>query len=163
MCGRFDTTKLTWREIHDQLSVFHRVTTPPQKLQPNDDVRPTQEQLVARVEDDGWVLDKMRWGLVPFWRNGKPLKDTENGRDDGFKLSTFNARVESCHRASTFREAFAKRRCIVRRAPGMSAPATRTPRSSTPSPAATAERPALPAYGAGLPHRTSATSAALPS
>lgn len=113
MCGRFDTTKLTWAEIHAQLSRFYKVRTAPQNLEPNDDVRPTQMQLTARVENDEWVLEKMRWGLVPFWRNGKPLKDTEKGKGDGFKLATFNARVESCHNASTFREAFAKRRCIV--------------------------------------------------
>lgn len=55
----------------------------------------------------------MRWGLVPFWRNGKPLKDTETGKGDGFKLTTFNARSETCAGTSTFRDAFAKRRCIV--------------------------------------------------
>jgi putative SOS response-associated peptidase YedK len=52
----------------------------------------------------------MRWGLVPFWRNGKPLKDTAK---DGFALSTFNCRVETCQSANTFKGAFAKRRCIV--------------------------------------------------
>ena len=29
------------------------------------------------------------------------------------KLTTFNSKVETCHSASTFREAYAKRRCIV--------------------------------------------------
>ncbi len=113
MCGRFDTSNLTWAQIHAQLSRFAPVVTPPQNLQPDDDVRPTTPQLTARLEEGAWVLEKMRWGLVPFWRSGKPLKDTEKGRDDGFKLTTFNARVETCHSASTFREAFAKRRCIV--------------------------------------------------
>ena len=55
----------------------------------------------------------MRWGLVPFWRNGKPLKDTAKGAGDGFKLTTFNCRVETCATASTFKGAFARRRCIV--------------------------------------------------
>lgn len=113
MCGRFDTSKLTWAEIHAQLSRFAAVSTPPLNLEANDDVRPTTPQLTARLEGDAWVLEKMRWGLVPFWRNGKPLKDTEKGKDDGFKLTTFNARVETCHAASTFRDAYAKRRCIV--------------------------------------------------
>lgn len=70
-------------------------------------------QATARLESDGWVVEKMRWGLVPFWRSGKPLKDTEKGKDDGFKLSTFNARSETCAGTSTFREAYAKRRCII--------------------------------------------------
>ena len=44
---------------------------------------------------------------------GKPLKDTAKGADDGLKLTTFNARVETYAGTSTFREAYAKRRCIV--------------------------------------------------
>lgn len=113
MCGRFDTSHLTWADIHEQLSFFAKVTTPPRNMEPNPDVRPTTPQLTARLGDDGWIVEPMRWGLVPFWRSGKPLKDTAKGADDGFKLTTFNARVETCHSASTFRDAFAKRRCIV--------------------------------------------------
>lgn len=113
MCGRFDTSHLTWADIHAQLSVFAEVSTLPLNMMPNDDVRPTTEQVTVRLEEGRWVLQPMRWGLVPFWRNGKPLKDTEKGAGDGFKLTTFNARVETCTSASTFREAFKKRRCIV--------------------------------------------------
>jgi putative SOS response-associated peptidase YedK len=113
MCGRFDTSHLYWRDIHEQLSGFGVVRTEPLNLEPNDDGRPTTPQLTARLEDGTWVLEKMRWGLVPFWRSGKPLKDTAKGADDGFKLTTFNCKVETCHSAATFRDAFAKRRCIV--------------------------------------------------
>ncbi|MEN5364707.1 SOS response-associated peptidase [Brevundimonas intermedia] len=114
MCGRFETTgKFTWAEIHEALSTIAPVTTPPLNLQPDDDVRPTTMQATARLERDGWVVEKMRWGLVPHWRTGKPLKDTEKSKDDGFKLSTFNARSETCAGTSTFREAYAKRRCII--------------------------------------------------
>jgi len=114
MCGRFETTgKYKWAEIHAALSTYAPVTSPPLNLQPDNDVRPTTMQATARLESDGWVVEKMRWGLVPYWRNGKPLKDTEKGKGDGFKLTTFNARSETCAGTSTFREAFAKRRCIV--------------------------------------------------
>jgi putative SOS response-associated peptidase YedK len=113
MCGRFDTSHLTWRQIHDQLSNWGPVRTPPMNLEPNDDVRPTTRQLVATFSDGGWDLELKRWGLVPYWRSGKPLKDTAKGAGDGFKLTTFNARVESCAGASTFREAYKRRRCIV--------------------------------------------------
>ena len=114
MCGRFDTSHLTWADIHDQLSKFGTVATPPVNIEPNDDVRPTTRQVTARMGEDGaWIVEKMRWGLVPFWRAGKPLKDTEKGRGDGFKLTTFNARCEGVATASTFKGAFARRRCIV--------------------------------------------------
>jgi putative SOS response-associated peptidase YedK len=113
MCGRFDTSHLYWRDIHEQLSTLIPVRTEPLNLEPNPDVRPTTPQLTVRMEDGGWVLEKMRWGLVPFWRNGKPLKDTEKGKGDGFKLTTFNCRIETCQTASTFKGAFSRRRCIV--------------------------------------------------
>jgi putative SOS response-associated peptidase YedK len=113
MCGRFDTSKFTWREIHDALARFIPVKTAALNLEANADVRPTTAQLTARLDGDGWALEKMRWGLVPFWRNGKPLKDTAKGANDGFKLTTFNCRVETAATASTFKGPFAKRRCIV--------------------------------------------------
>jgi putative SOS response-associated peptidase YedK len=113
MCGRFDTSHLTWRDIHDQLSLFGEVRTAPLNLQPSDDVRPTTEQVTARMEEGGWVLQKMRWGLVPCWRNGKPLKDTAKGAGDGFKLTTFNCRIETCASASPFKGAFGRRRCLI--------------------------------------------------
>ena len=58
-------------------------------------------------------LEKMRWGLVPFWRKGKPLKDTPKGAGDGFKLTTFNCKSEEMTAKPTFKHAFASRRCIV--------------------------------------------------
>jgi putative SOS response-associated peptidase YedK len=113
MCGRFDTSHLTWRDIHDQLAGFGAVASAPLNLEPNADVRPSTAQVTARLDAEGWTVEKMRWGLVPFWRNGKPIKDTVKGAGDGFKLTTFNARVETCAGTSTFRDAYAKRRCIV--------------------------------------------------
>src|SRR5437868_2932688 len=52
MCGRYDTSHLTWKEIHAQLSGFGTVRGDGSNmLAPNPDVRPTTEQLVARLED----------------------------------------------------------------------------------------------------------------
>jgi putative SOS response-associated peptidase YedK len=114
VCGRFDTSHLTWAEIHAALETYSKVVTAPLNIEPNDDERPTTKQVTARLGDDGgWVLEKMRWGLVPFWRNGKPIKDTEKGANDGWKMTTFNARCEGVATASTFKGAFARRRCII--------------------------------------------------
>lgn len=117
MCGRFDTSHLTWAEIHDQLAGFATVTTPPLNLEPSGDVRPTTAQLTARIGSDGWALEKMRWGLVPSFWNGKPLKDTAKGAKDGFKLTTFNCKVENfapaAKRSATFAQPFQARRCLV--------------------------------------------------
>lgn len=117
MCGRFDTSHLTWAQIHDALASFIPVKTPPLNLEANGDVRPTTAQLAARIDGDGWAVEKKRWGLVPSWRSGKPLKDSEKGKGDGFKLATFNARTENfvpgAKRSAVFADAFAKRRCVV--------------------------------------------------
>lgn len=117
MCGRFDTSHLTWAQIHAALSTLCPVQTPPLNLEPNGDVRPTTPQLVAKLVDDSWVLEKKRWGLVPGWRSGKPLKNSARGAKDGFTLSTFNARTENlaagAKRSPVFSDSFAKRRCIV--------------------------------------------------
>lgn len=80
MCGRFDTSHLTWADIHAALETYSKVITAPLNIEPNDDVRPTTKQVTARLDNDGnWILEKQRWGLIPFWRNGKPVKDTEKG------------------------------------------------------------------------------------
>jgi len=113
MCGRFDTSHLNWADIHAQLSGFAAVRTAPLNLEPSDDVRPTTPQVTARLEGGAWVLETMRWGLVPFWRSGKPLKDTRKGSGDGFKLTTFNAKSETCAGLATFKGAYERRRCIV--------------------------------------------------
>jgi len=52
MCGRFDTSGLTWADIYAQLSQFAPVKTPPLNLEPNPDVRPTTAQLAARLDQD---------------------------------------------------------------------------------------------------------------
>lgn len=108
---------MTWAEIHAALSSLIPVTTAPLNLEPSEDVRPTTAQLTARIDGDGWTLEKMRWGLVPFWRNGKPLKDTAKGAGDGFKLTTFNCKTENfaadAKPSATFKGPFERRRCIV--------------------------------------------------
>lgn len=117
MCGRFDTSQLTWQELFEALSVFLDVKSPPQNLRPDPDVRPTTDQWIVRAEEAGIALSLARWGLVPHWRSGKPLKDTAKGAGDGFKLTTFNCRVENflpgVGRSAVFADAYAKRRCLV--------------------------------------------------
>lgn len=124
MCGRFDTSHLTWAEIHAQLSGFAPVRTPPQNIEPNPDVRPTTRQLTARLEEGEFTVEPMRWSLIPFFYKGR-VKPSARSAGDGFKLTTFNARVEPFtgaidpatgapfKMAQTFRGPFQNRRCIV--------------------------------------------------
>lgn len=64
----------------------------------HDDVRPTTDPLTVRIDAGELVAEKMRWGLVPFWRNGKPLKNSAKGAKDGFNLTTFKLQDGKLHR-----------------------------------------------------------------
>jgi putative SOS response-associated peptidase YedK len=124
MCGRFDTSGLTWAEIHRQLSGFAPVKSPAQNLEPNPDVRPTTRQVTARLEDAAFVVEPMRWSLIPFFYKGR-VKPSAPRAGDGFKLTTFNCRTEPFTGAldpatgepfkkpASFKGPFERRRCIV--------------------------------------------------
>ncbi len=73
-------------------------------LQPQDSVKPTDQAPIFRSRDDGVELAMARWWFVPWWHKGK-LRD--------FRLTTFNARCETIATSRTFRDSFARRRCLV--------------------------------------------------
>src|SRR3954463_14459527 len=66
---------------------------------------PSQKLLVIRRNHQtGEVsLDPLRWGLIPYWCN-----DPKGGR------KPINAKCETVRDLPTFRDAYRKRRCIVR-------------------------------------------------
>src|SRR6516162_6990489 len=65
---------------------------------------PSQELLVIREnrKTGERSLDLIKWGLIPYW-----FTDPTGGR------RPINAKAESVSKLPTFREAYAKRRCIV--------------------------------------------------
>jgi putative SOS response-associated peptidase YedK len=69
-----------------------------------DELAPTETALVVRRHPETGLrhLDPLRWGLVPRWAKDATI---------GAKL--FNARAETAAEKPSFREAFAKRRCLV--------------------------------------------------
>jgi putative SOS response-associated peptidase YedK len=97
MCGRFT------------------LTTPPQALEelfeirctdnlaPRYNIAPTQQaSIIGRAQNGQRELRKFNWGLVPQW-----AKDTSQA------AKTINARSETLTEKPTFREAFARRRCLI--------------------------------------------------
>lgn len=100
MCGRYRN-----RLSFNQMQSLATKAAAASNAQPNLDVRPTTQQWVVRTTEHETELTKMRWGLVPFWAGGKPLKE--------FKLTTFNAKAETVATAATFKGSFARRRCLV--------------------------------------------------
>lgn len=65
---------------------------------------PSQDMLVIRQNHHTGErsLDLLRWGLIPYW-----CEDRKGGR------KPINAKAETVSRLPTFRDAYARRRCIV--------------------------------------------------
>lgn len=96
MCGRF-TIMLDADEVKEQLSLGSM----PLDWRPRFNIAPTQ--LVAVVANgQARDVEWMRWGLVPSW-----AKDLEIGN------RLINARSETVTEKPAFRQAFARRRCIL--------------------------------------------------
>jgi putative SOS response-associated peptidase YedK len=101
MCGRARLSS----DVSEIKLVF---SIPPQPPTPNFaaswNVAPTDPLPVVRYDARAGErsLEVMRWGLVPYW-----AKDVKIG------YSTFNAKAEGIDTRPAFREAFARRRCLV--------------------------------------------------
>jgi putative SOS response-associated peptidase YedK len=100
MCGRYTQT----RQL-ETLARRFRVLLPDQPsldLPPRYNIAPSQAAPVVTRGDGGRALTLMRWGLIPSW-----------ARDPSIAFKTINARSETLSEKAAFREAFARRRCLV--------------------------------------------------
>lgn len=96
MCGRFTIT-LTPEELTEELGLNGVI----QSFQPRFNVAPTQ--LIPIIRDSTKrMLEMFHWGLIPSWS-----KETEIGK------KMINARSETIQEKPSFRNAFAKRRCLI--------------------------------------------------
>jgi len=96
MCGRYSLT--TPAEALQRLFKF---AGPLPNLPARYNIAPTQDVPVIRLEDGARRLAMLRWGLVPSWAravNTAPL---------------INARAETVAEKPSFRDAFARRHCLV--------------------------------------------------
>lgn len=99
MCGRYDN--LIAREAYRALFAAERL--PASNFPPRYNIAPTDQIPIVRVDprDHTRELAMVRWGLIPFWMKEKP------------KVPHINARAETVHKLPLFREAFARRRCLI--------------------------------------------------
>ncbi|WP_372677225.1 SOS response-associated peptidase [Desulfosarcina sp.] len=97
MCGRF----VGFRSVEELIEHFpiHVANVEPT---PSYNIAPTQEILAVVRHDAQNHLEKLHWGLVPFW-----AKDTSNGS------RMINARSETVAAKPSFRTAFKWRRCLI--------------------------------------------------
>ena len=96
MCGRF-TIMLAADEVREQLELGSF----PANWRPRYNAAPTQPVAVvsdAQTRNVEW----MRWGLIPSW-----ARDMEIGS------RLINARSETAMEKPSFRQAFARRRCVI--------------------------------------------------
>ncbi len=96
MCGRYFLETLP-APLGD---AFH-VSDPPD-FEANWNVAPTQLMPIVVAAPDGRRMGPARWGLIPFWAKDEKI---------GYRM--INARAETVAEKPAFRQAFAKRRCLV--------------------------------------------------
>ncbi|QHB72082.1 SOS response-associated peptidase [Stenotrophomonas sp. 364] len=98
MCGRFVQTP-----IRDAASLgFHQLVGDLLSMPASYNLAPTQRAAVVLDRGNGLVLQRLAWGLLPFWARDK----TRQG-------STINARIETVDTKPAYRSAFKKRRCLI--------------------------------------------------
>jgi putative SOS response-associated peptidase YedK len=99
MCGRYDN--LIARDAYRGLFKANRL--PKSNFPARYNIAPTDQIPIVRIDprDGEREVVMARWGLVPFWMKEKP------------KVPHINARAETVDRLPLFREAFAKRRCLI--------------------------------------------------
>ena len=99
MCGRYTLTapEAELVEVFDVGEVTFR------DWRPRYNVAPTQEvPVIVRGRAGERRMGLMRWGLVPHWAD-----------DPSMGARLINARCETAARKPAFRDAFARRRCLV--------------------------------------------------
>lgn len=99
MCGRYFLTRPP-----AALARLFRTLDPVPNHPARYNVAPTQASLVVRRNPDTGArhLDALRWGLVPLW-----------AKDPAIGSRMINARSESLAEKPAFRDAYARRRCLV--------------------------------------------------
>ncbi len=100
MCGRY-ANFLTEQELIDAFAIA-TIADDARLFPPNWNLGPMQQGIIIRNRPDGREAELAKWGLVPGW-----------AKDPSIGVKMFNARSETLAEKASFRNAFAKRRCIV--------------------------------------------------
>jgi putative SOS response-associated peptidase YedK len=97
MCGRF-VQNIPFETLQKNFNI----RTTASDIIPNYNVAPTQEIFVIIKHDNENSLEKLHWGLVPFW-----------AKDISIGSRMINSRAETVVIKPSFRNAFKKRRCLI--------------------------------------------------
>ena len=99
MCGRFTLSRQDRRELAGLLGVDENAL---RDYQPHYNIAPLQDHFVIRSKYERRDLLPARWGLVNSWATSSSSA-----------ASCINAKAETIETRPSFKDAFAKRRCIV--------------------------------------------------
>jgi putative SOS response-associated peptidase YedK len=97
MCGRFAQQRPA-----SELAEIFAAEPLAEELGPRFNVAPTDEAFVVVQRDEQRAITAYRWGLIPHWADNPKVASR-----------AFNARVESVATSPTFRDALARKRCLV--------------------------------------------------
>jgi len=98
VCGRF-ALFATPEQLAQYFDLTEAIAAP---LAPRYNVTPGRAVAVIRERDGARRLELLRWGLVPFW-----------AKDPSIGQRLINARLDGLAGKPAFREAFARRRCLI--------------------------------------------------
>jgi putative SOS response-associated peptidase YedK len=101
MCGRYTLTRQ--ESLLEDLEASLGTAAQSAWWKPRFNIAPTQPAPVVILRDGTRLVEMMRWGLVPHWA-------TKPGAKPPLMI---NARVESLQDKPMFRDALARRRCLV--------------------------------------------------
>lgn len=96
MCGRYTIT-LEPADFEAEMDVAEF----PADFEPRYNVAPTQNVLVVR-DAESRKAEWMKWGLIPFW-----------AKDPTIGARMINARSETLAEKPSFKQSFARRRCLI--------------------------------------------------
>lgn len=97
MCGRF----VGFRPLEELMDHFP-IDVAGVEVTENFNVAPSQAVLAILRRDSRNCLERLNWGLVPFW-----------AKDISIGSKLINARSETAATKPSFRHAFKKRRCLI--------------------------------------------------
>ena len=98
MCGRYAAS----RDVEELQTLFDVVETDPQRLPASYNIAPTQTTYIVDSAAEHRRLRVVHWGLVPSW-----------SRDATGAARLINARCESITEKPSYKQAYARRRCLL--------------------------------------------------
>lgn len=102
MCGRYSVTR-NENIVEEMQATLELSAARDDWWKPRYNVAPTQPAPVVTAHDGARAIELMRWGLVPHWA----------GHDGKKAPLMINARLESLGAKQDYRDALARKRCLV--------------------------------------------------